>query len=86
MPKHGSVLLYVHRNRKVHLGRKAQDGHLDFHTGPELCVVAAKTEHNHWQVSPFSLFSGAHLAGVTICTLTYKSITQLNRSVTRLVN
>ena len=80
------MLLYVHRNRKAHLGRKAQDGHLDFHTAPELCVAAAKIKHNHRQVSPFSLSSGAHLAGVTISTPTHKSITQLNRSVTRLVN
>ena len=33
MPKHGSVSLYVHRNRK------AQDGHLDFHTAPELAAM-----------------------------------------------
>ena len=32
MPKHGLVLL----NRA--LGRKAQDGHLDFHTAPEQAV------------------------------------------------
>ena len=37
MLKHGSVLLYVHRN-KGSLGRKAQDGHLHFHAPPELCV------------------------------------------------
>ena len=32
------VLLYVHRNRgkQAYLGRGAQDGHLDFHTAPEL--------------------------------------------------
>ena len=36
MRLHGSVLLYVHRNRNS-LGRGAQDGHLDFHTAPELC-------------------------------------------------
>ena len=29
---HGIILLYVHRNHKDSLGRKAQDGHHDFHT------------------------------------------------------
>ena len=29
------VLLYVHRNHSL-LGTGAQDGHLDFHTAPEL--------------------------------------------------
>ena len=31
-----SVLLYVHRDHKDRSGRGAQDGHLDFHTAPEL--------------------------------------------------
>ena len=31
------VLLYVHRDHKDYSGRGAQDGHLDFHTAPELC-------------------------------------------------
>ena len=31
-----SVLLYVHRDRTDCSGREAQDGHLDFHTAPEL--------------------------------------------------
>ena len=31
-----SVLLYVHRDHKDCLGRGAQDGHLDFHTVPEI--------------------------------------------------
>ena len=30
------ILLYVHRNYKDCQGRGAQDGHLDFHTAPEL--------------------------------------------------
>ena len=30
------ALLYVHGNRRVILGRGALDGHLDFHTAPEL--------------------------------------------------
>ena len=30
------MLLYVHRSRKGTLGRKAHDGHFDFHTPPEL--------------------------------------------------
>ena len=30
------VLLYVHRNHKDYEGQGAQDGHLDFHTAPEL--------------------------------------------------
>ena len=35
------VLLYVHRNRRLNfsLGTGAQDGHLDFHTAPELWNV-----------------------------------------------
>ena len=33
------MLLYVHRNYKAYQGRGAQDGHLDFHTAPELCRV-----------------------------------------------
>ena len=37
MPKHGSIILYVHGNQKAHYGRTAQDGHLDSHTAPELC-------------------------------------------------
>ena len=32
------MLIYVHRNRKVYLGRGAHDGHLDFHTASELRV------------------------------------------------
>ena len=35
--KFGSTLLYVHRNHNDYQGRGAQDGHLDFHTAPELC-------------------------------------------------
>ena len=31
-----SVLRDVHRDRKDYQGRGAQDGHLDFHTAPEL--------------------------------------------------
>ena len=30
------MLLYVHRDHKDFWGRGAQDGHLDFHTVPEL--------------------------------------------------
>ena len=30
-------LFYVHRDRKNYWGRGDQDGHLDFHTAPELC-------------------------------------------------
>ena len=37
MPKHGSIILYVHGNQKGSLGRTAQDVHLDSHTAPELC-------------------------------------------------
>ena len=33
-----SVLLYVHRDRTDCSGRGAQDGHLHFHTAPELCL------------------------------------------------
>ena len=31
------MLLYVHTDHKDYLGQGAQDGHLDFHTAPELC-------------------------------------------------
>ena len=31
-----SVLCYVHIDHKDYKGREAQDGHLDFHTAPEL--------------------------------------------------
>ena len=34
------VLFDVHRDRKDYYGRKAQDGHLDFHTTPELCLTS----------------------------------------------
>ena len=38
MPKHGSIILYVHGNQKARrLGRTAQAGPLDCHTAPELC-------------------------------------------------
>ena len=30
------MLLYIHRDHKVYYGRKAHDGHLDFHTAPGL--------------------------------------------------
>ena len=36
LPNSSSVLLYVHRDHKDYQGRGAQDGHLDFHTAPEL--------------------------------------------------
>ena len=37
MREHGSVLLYVHTWFLLgSFGRKAQDGHLDFHTAPAL--------------------------------------------------
>ena len=40
MPKHGSIILYVHgRKPEGSLGRTAQDGHLDSHTAPELCFL-----------------------------------------------
>ena len=38
--EHGSVLLYVRRNR-LSVGRGARDGHLDSHTAPELCGVGS---------------------------------------------
>ena len=34
------VLLYVHKNHQAYLGRGDQDGHLDFHTAPELCEMS----------------------------------------------
>ena len=33
---YGSVLLNVQRDRTDYQGRGAQDGHVDFHTAPEL--------------------------------------------------
>ena len=39
-----SMLLDVHRDRiKVYQGRGAQDGHLHFHTAPELCQTKTKS-------------------------------------------
>ena len=38
MTNFSSVSLYVHRKHKDYLGRRAQDGHLDFLTVPELCL------------------------------------------------
>ena len=35
------VVLYVHRNHKAYQGRGTQDGHLDFHTAPELCIQSS---------------------------------------------
>ena len=40
-----SMLLYVHRDRTVYLGREVQDGHLDIHTVPELSWSVARTNH-----------------------------------------
>ena len=37
-----SVLLYVHRNRRLIRGGGAQDGHLDLHTAPEFCGVGVE--------------------------------------------
>ena len=34
---HRSVMLEVHRDRTDYWGRRAQDGHLDFHTAPGPC-------------------------------------------------
>ena len=37
MARSSSMSLYVRRDRTDYLGRGAQDGHVDFHTAPELC-------------------------------------------------
>ena len=37
------MLLYVHRDRTDYLGLGAQDGHLDFHTAPDLQVQGCFT-------------------------------------------
>ena len=37
MPKHGSIILYVHGKPEGSLGRTAQDVYLDSHAAPELC-------------------------------------------------
>ena len=42
---HRSAMLQVHRNRTDYWGRGAQDGHLDFHTAPELWL-AGQVEFN----------------------------------------
>ena len=34
-----SMLLYVHRDHEDYKGQGAQDGHLDFHTAPDLCSL-----------------------------------------------
>ena len=41
MPKHGSIILYVHGNQNS-LGRTGQDGYLDSHTAPELWFCLAR--------------------------------------------
>ena len=38
-----SVLLYIHSDHEDRQGRGAQDGHLDFHTPPELGGSHSKT-------------------------------------------
>ena len=39
MPKHGAINIALRpRKPEGSLGRTAQDGHLDSHTAPELCV------------------------------------------------
>ena len=40
--KYCFVVSYVHRDHKDYWGRGAQDGHLDFHTAPELCMTGWK--------------------------------------------
>ena len=37
------------------LGRTAQDGHLDSHTAPELCVLQPKQKHYGVQADPLAL-------------------------------
>ena len=39
------VVLYVLRDRKDYRGRGAQDGHLDFHTAPELWDTTLQSSH-----------------------------------------
>ena len=36
-------MLYIHRNHEAYWGRGAQDGHLDFHTAPELWLQTLST-------------------------------------------
>ena len=40
-----SMLHYVHRDHKDYSGLRVQDGHLDFHTSPELCNLGHYTEY-----------------------------------------
>ena len=50
------MLLYVHRNHKAYSGRGAQDGHLDFHTAPELWTTIYRSmTFTLWVVSRFDL-------------------------------
>ena len=41
-PAQIAMLPYVHGDRKNCYGRGAQEGHLDFHTAPELCDDVSK--------------------------------------------
>ena len=50
MPKHGSIILYVHGNR-----RTAQDGHLDSHTAPEL-----------WRTDTYKVWKNAIYKGIML--------------------
>ena len=51
MREHGLILLYVHGNHKLGLlGQKAQDGHLNSHTAPEIFItqLCAWTDIGPW--------------------------------------
>ena len=50
MSNSSSVLLYVHRDHKDYYGRGAQDGHLDFHTAPELSLASNCADVAHCSI------------------------------------
>ena len=53
------VLPYVHRNRRLIRDGTAQDGHLDFHTAPELCLLVVV---NRLYIALFSALEQIHCA------------------------
>ena len=54
MPKHGSIILYVHGKPEGSLGRTAQDVHLDSHTAPELGSMEVGEEGDYIPIAILS--------------------------------
>ena len=64
------LLLCIHRDHKDYLGRGAKDGHLDFHTAPELWILnkwlSLFIEHlNSHQSGVLTVLFGCYMAGAT---------------------